>query len=520
MMTALLVLLLAAPPVELPGTLVIVGGGGIPDAARDRFFNAAGKDAAKIIVVPTASVDADDAAKNESYLSQWKKLKPASVVLLHTRDRKVADTDAFVEPLKDATAVWFSGGDQSKITAAYRGTKTEAAFKAVFARGGVLGGTSAGAAIMTDPMIAGGKEKPEIAAGFGFLPGFITDQHFTQRNREPRSIVAVTTHPGTIGLGIDEATAVVVKGRTLSVVGEGNATIILGPGGGRELLKTPLKNGQTADLFQLRRAAENRAAKEPFPPKKLAEPVVPKGTLVIVGGAGMPEDVWKAFLDGAGGAAKAKIVAIPTSAEDPVPTTPGEIRALKRLGVETVTVLHTRDRKLADDPKFSEALLTATGVWYGGGRQWRFVDAYEGTLTEKRIRAVLDRGGVIGGSSAGASIQSEYMPRGHPLGNVQIAAEGYERGFGYLPGCAVDQHFYAKSRLPDMTGLMKLHPQFLGIGIDEATAIVVTGGTAKVIGKSKVAFYDANRKPGDDGKDYEELTAGQSYDLKARKILK
>jgi cyanophycinase-like exopeptidase len=132
---------------------------------------------------------------------------------------------------------------------------------------------------------------------------------------------------------------------------------------------------------------------------------------------------------------------------------------------------------------------------------------------------VLDRGGVIGGSSAGASIQSEYMPRGHPLGNTVMAAEGYERGFGYLPGCAVDQHFFARKRTADMTGLMKDYPQYLGIGIDEGTAIVVTGTTAEVIGRTKVAFYDTTKKP-DGDKDYEEVPAGEKYDLKERKKVK
>jgi cyanophycinase-like exopeptidase len=107
------------------------------------------------------------------------------------------------------------------------------------------------------------------------------------------------------------------------------------------------------------------------------------------------------------------------------------------------------------------------------------------------------------------------MPRGHPLGNTVMAAEGYEKGFCFLPGCAVDQHFFARKRTADMTGLMKRYPQYLGIGIDEATAIVVTGSTAEVIGKSKVAFYDTRKKPAGD-KDYEELKVGDKYDLKKR----
>jgi cyanophycinase len=157
-------------------------------------------------------------------------------------------------------------------------------------------------------------------------------------------------------------------------------------------------------------------------------------------------------------------------------------------------------------------------VWFGGGRQWRFVDAYEGTLTETRFHEVLARGGVIGGSSAGASIQSEYMPRGHPLGNTVMAAEGYERGFGFLPGCAIDQHFFARRRTADMTALMKKYPQYLGIGIDEATALIVTGSIAEVIGKGKVAFYDPTQKNRGD-KDYEEVFPHEKYDLKERKKI-
>jgi cyanophycinase-like exopeptidase len=107
------------------------------------------------------------------------------------------------------------------------------------------------------------------------------------------------------------------------------------------------------------------------------------------------------------------------------------------------------------------------------------------------------------------------MPRGHPLVNTIVAAEGYERGFGFLPGCAVDQHFFVRKRLPDMTNLMKQYPQFLGIGIDEATAIVVTGSTAEVIGNSKVAFYDYQR-PIHGDIDHEVLIAGERYDLKKR----
>ena len=130
---------------------------------------------------------------------------------------------------------------------------------------------------------------------------------------------------------------------------------------------------------------------------------------------------------------------------------------------------------------------------------------------------MLKRGGVIGGSSAGASIQTEYMPRGHPLGNLVMMAEGYERGFGFLPGVAVDQHFFARNRTGDMAELVRTYPQLLGIGIDEGTVIVVKGSVLEVVGKSKVAIFDRNKAVKEGEKDYEELAAGGKYDLKMRK---
>ncbi|HZN35375.1 MAG TPA: cyanophycinase, partial [Pirellulaceae bacterium] len=196
-----------------------------------------------------------------------------------------------------------------------------------------------------------------------------------------------------------------------------------------------------------------------------------------------------------------------------------EARALKRYGATNVTVLHTRKREEADTEAFVKPLRQAKGVWFGGGRQWRFVDAYMGTQAEELLQGVLRRGGVIGGSSAGASIQSQYMPRGSPLGNTDVMADGYERGLGLLPGVAVDQHFTQRRRQPDMTGIMRRYPQLLGIGIDEATAIVVRDSVAEVAGRNHVQFYDYKSGPPAGETDYAQLKAGQKYDLVQRKIV-
>ena len=515
--------LAAADPVPLdprglPGPLVIVGGGEMPPDARKAVFDLAGKDKAKIVVIPTASANADDAQKADTFLKQWEELKPASVVLLHTRDAKKANDPDFVKPLADATAVWFSGGDQNKLTAAYRGTLVEKELHKLHARGAVIGGSSAGAAVMTDLMIAGGADTAQLADGFGFLPGFVTDQHFVARKRATRLEGVIADNPTRVGLGLDEGTAIVIRGRVARVIGDSTLTVCIAKGAGKPAASDEYKAGAILDLCQLQRAALNRAGSPPFPPAKPPAAEVAKGSLVIVGGGGAGPDIWKKFIDLAGGV-DSTIVVVTSAMEDPLAPESVEEKILKKAGAKNVVALHTRDRKVADDPKFSEVLLKAKGVWFSGGRQWRFVDSYESTLTEKRFRDVLARGGVIGGSSAGASIQGEFMPRGHPLGNTVMAAEGYERGFGYLPGCAVDQHFFARKRTADMTGLMKQYPQYLGIGLDEGTAIVVTGTVAEVIGRTKVAFYDTTKKP-DGEKDYEEVLTGEKYDLKERKKVK
>src|SRR5262249_9471694 len=128
---------------------------------------------------------------------------------------------------------------------------------------------------------------------------------------------------------------------------------------------------------------------------------------------------------------------------------------------------------------------------------------------------VLRRGGVIGGSSAGASIQGMYMCRGNPLGNLDIMAEGYERGFGFLPGSAIDQHFFRRNRVQDMRELVATFPHLVGLGIDEGTAVFVHGPMMEVVGASKVAVFDPRRRKEAGEKGYEELTAGMRYDLAA-----
>jgi cyanophycinase len=238
-------LMAAAPPRPPRGALVIVGGGKVTPDIERAFVSLAGGKAARIVVIPTASGYADDPREDRGFGERWRKTGVASVRLLHTRKRAEADTEAFVRPLREATGVWLSGGDQSRLTAAYGGTAVERELKRLVERGGVVGGTSAGAAVMSELMITGGKREATTGKGFGLLKGVVVDQHFLKRDRVERLLGVLERAQGPIGLGIDEATAVVVRGREIEVVGDSYVMVFRV---GENLRVRALRAGDRLDL--------------------------------------------------------------------------------------------------------------------------------------------------------------------------------------------------------------------------------------------------------------------------------
>ncbi|KAJ4322043.1 hypothetical protein N0V94_002622 [Neodidymelliopsis sp. IMI 364377] len=251
------------------------------------------------------------------------------------------------------------------------------------------------------------------------------------------------------------------------------------------------------------------------------------GHLVIVGGNLQSDSIWERIISLAGGA-DAPIVVIPTAGGEPTyDANFSSAVSFRRLGAKNVTVLHTYDPAVADTDEFIAPLLEAKGVFYGGGRQWRLVDAYAGTKTEKAIQAVLDRGGVVSGSSAGASIQGSFLARGDTANN-QLMVGDHTVGFGYLKNTAIDQHFLVRNRQFDLFDILKVYPELLGIAIDEDTALIVNKNEAEVFGSTYAAFYDGGfwsregselkNLPPPDARFYF-LKAGDKYDLGARKVV-
>lgn len=234
-----------------------------------------------------------------------------------------------------------------------------------------------------------------------------------------------------------------------------------------------------------------------------------KGWLILEGGGKLSSgtEVVQNFVSLAGGA-KGRVVLIPTAwGEDFSANTMERWRAQcsETTGISNVVVLHTLDRRVADTEEFVVPLRSATAVWIMGGDEARLAKVYRGTRTQRELEALLDRGGVIGGTSAGADILSKQ------------SVDSTERwnGFNLLKDTLVVPHFSARHQEAVLTPLIAAHPDLLGLGVDEGTAIVVHGNIFEVIGTGKVAIYDGKDH---EGRSYYYLSRGQHFNLKTRRI--
>ena len=261
------------------------------------------------------------------------------------------------------------------------------------------------------------------------------------------------------------------------------------------------------------------------------------GTLVVVGGGRVEfANIFGRFIELAGGR-EAKVVIVPTASSSKADYDYANHRTFRfardELGMANVSVLHTHDPVEADTEVFASRAAEADAVWFSGGRQWRLVDAYRGTRTEEAFRSVLARGGVIGGSSAGATIQGSFLVRGDTRGSPILIGD-HQYGFGYIKHCAIDQHVIPRKRqrglikiLTDSEGRMDAsidREALLGIGLDEDTAIIVRRNRFEVIGKpdGQVLIYDPRVWTAEmsDEQRYQTLFRGGEYDLARRVIVK
>jgi cyanophycinase len=254
----------------------------------------------------------------------------------------------------------------------------------------------------------------------------------------------------------------------------------------------------------------------------------PNGTLLIAGGGVRDAAIFERFIELGGGAENGRFIIVPTAGgnfdRDGNPRDYGEDRVLRgwlARGLQNVSMLHTHDPSVADTEAFVADLKQATGVWFNGGRQWNIVDSYAGTRTYDEFHKVLERGGVVGGSSAGATILGEYLVRGDTRGSgiVMTDEENHQLGFEFIRKVAIDQHINTRNRWDHIIPLIEQQPHLLGIGLSEDTAIIVTGDTFEVMGDWMVAVHDNTRAYQPWEKPYFVLAPGDVYDMQARRIV-
>jgi cyanophycinase len=187
----------------------------------------------------------------------------------------------------------------------------------------------------------------------------------------------------------------------------------------------------------------------------------------------------------------------------------------KLFKVDHIKILHTRDKAVANGDEFIQVIRNASGVWISGGNAGRLADAYLKTKTQAELKDLVNRGGVIGGNSAGAIILGSYIVRGWTEKPI-LMARGHDKGFDLIKGVAFNPHLLTAKREYELMSVVHEYPHLLGIGIDDYAVVVITDNIMQHFGKGKVALYD-NQKHGD--KWYYWLGEGQRFDLQVRKII-
>lgn len=261
----------------------------------------------------------------------------------------------------------------------------------------------------------------------------------------------------------------------------------------------------------------------------------PKGHLVIIGGGERGDVLMKTIVQLAGGE-RAKMIVFTMATSYPQEVGPELVAEIKQLGVPDVRALHLT-REQANSDSILQLLLGVTGVYFSGGDQSRVTAALKGSKVEARLHELYQNGAVMGGTSAGAAIMSEVMITGdqrRPVGDSSFNKIEADKvittpGLGFMKNAIIDQHFVRRRRMNRLLSVVFEHPQLLGIGIDEGTAIwVKPNATFEVMGESTVLVFDATRAQVQHESAHHTLRAsdvrthvlraGAIYDLRARKV--
>ena len=249
-----------------------------------------------------------------------------------------------------------------------------------------------------------------------------------------------------------------------------------------------------------------------------------KGKLIIIGGGSIPDSLFSFFANYMGGKDQ-PIVYIPTATTDEEYIQKGEhLIKFSSRGFTNLSTIHTRNKKEADDPKNIALMRNAKGLYFGGGDQQLIANAYAGTKLYDEFIALLNRGGVIMGTSAGATIMGSLMVGGDARDDIS-KKYAFNPAFSFMTNTALDQHVLARNRQFDLIPVIEHYPGTLGIGMDESTAIIVEAGQFKVWGNSYAMLYDPKdwaaqkKKWGAVLKPFKMMASGSRFNFVTREII-
>jgi cyanophycinase len=248
-----------------------------------------------------------------------------------------------------------------------------------------------------------------------------------------------------------------------------------------------------------------------------------KGKLIIIGGGTIPDSLFTFFANYIGGKDQ-PIVYIPTATDDEAFIQKKEhlIKFTSR-GFTNLYTIHTRNKKEADDPKNIALMRSAKGLFFGGGDQDLIASAYGATQLYDEFIALLNRGGVIMGTSAGATIMGSLLVGGDARNDL-TKINSFKPAFSFMTNTAIDQHVLARNRQFDLIPVIQQYPNTLGVGLDESTAMIVEAGKFKIWGLSYAMIYDpkdwaAQKKQwGRVVKPFKMMSSGETFNLVTRKI--
>ncbi len=490
----------------IKGKLMLVGSGEMSASVGATFAKLAKEETGKLVILTKRG---KIKSKN---LQPWQK-RIGTVKMVHLTKSKTKLTLSDLAGLRASTAVWLEY-DFSKYLIS---SELKSELLAVLQRGGIVGGQG----IAAESIATSIDDATGIRDGFNLLPNSYIEATDDGNNHLIKTLEKL---PGKVGWHIPTSASVVVhNGRQISVIGYPEITLRVAKNGewpervasfGPPVNYLPF----TTDLISWNRSGIARLG-ELFPPRVAPVPEVPNGALLIIGGGGSTQDMWDKMIEFAGGK-EAKYVCISQTKRSV------GAEKLRGFGCDDVSVYVIGKGMAVDgyDKMLLQDLEKANAVYLGGGRTYKYMDSYLDTPVHQEMNKLLERGGIIVGTSAGAQIVGGFLVRGDPRTNNSLYMEGNDMGLSFIRGVIIDAHFRQRGREKTLPPLLLKYPQMLGIGLDEATAIFIQGNIAEVMGKHEVTFYDLTNTSANDTPLLEVgnpliLSSGEKYDMKDRKKI-